>query len=419
MPAMAMILSPVVSWLAACALAANFYVATTGSDSNPGTQASPWRTVAKAAAVMTAGDTTYVRGGTYTEGYIGFARSGTSIAPIRLLNYPGESPVIRWPDKTSTSAMIKLWAGATAPIGWIVIEGFEITNGYAISHHNAHDVVFRRLYIHDMHLGALGGSGTRVAYDRNILARSGRFAECEAYPPGTVNPATGYNVCNQDQLIYSSGSDYAITNNVIYGGLSYGIQVAAYPYNSAKDSGPEMKGATNWLIANNTIAYQMHRSGIIVWGAGGPVGGHIIENNILYENNQKGFSSYNSGIEFLHGGTGNIVRNNLFYATAPGGLGSITDTADQGPAYTASANQLQVDPKFAAAGPTIPAAPDFRLQAGSPAINAGIAEARVNTDLPGSTRPQGAAYDIGAYEYVSGTPTANGAPARPRNAVLR
>jgi len=41
----------------------SFYVSTTGDDSNPGTQAVPWRTVQHAADVVRAGRTVNVRGG--------------------------------------------------------------------------------------------------------------------------------------------------------------------------------------------------------------------------------------------------------------------------------------------------------------------------------------------------------------------
>ena len=45
----------------------SFYVSTTGNDSNPGTQAAPWRTVQHAADTARAGSTVNVRGGVYEE----------------------------------------------------------------------------------------------------------------------------------------------------------------------------------------------------------------------------------------------------------------------------------------------------------------------------------------------------------------
>src|ERR1700733_12782933 len=44
-----------------------FYVSTAGSDSNPGTLASPWLTIQHAASTAQAGDTVYVLPGVYSE----------------------------------------------------------------------------------------------------------------------------------------------------------------------------------------------------------------------------------------------------------------------------------------------------------------------------------------------------------------
>src|SRR6187549_386423 len=74
--------------------AATYYVATTGNNSNPGTSSQPWRTIAYAVPKMVAGDTTYVKGGTYSEGLIQFLKSGTQSAPIKLLNASGQFPII-------------------------------------------------------------------------------------------------------------------------------------------------------------------------------------------------------------------------------------------------------------------------------------------------------------------------------------
>jgi hypothetical protein len=44
---------------------------------------------------------------------------------------------------------------------------------------------------------------------------------------------------------------------------------------------------------------------------------------------------------------------------------------------------------------------DFHLQAGSPAIDAGLTISQIVNDCDGTLRLQGARYDIGAYEYTS------------------
>src|SRR5690242_16221010 len=67
------------------ASATDYYVATTGNDANAGTLDQPFATLQKGANIAAAGDTVYVRGGTYyittpnTSGAgVTFNKSGTS-----------------------------------------------------------------------------------------------------------------------------------------------------------------------------------------------------------------------------------------------------------------------------------------------------------------------------------------------------
>ncbi len=53
--------------LGALAQATEFHVAPTGNDTNPGTQAAPWRTIQRAADAAQPGDVITVHDGTYRE----------------------------------------------------------------------------------------------------------------------------------------------------------------------------------------------------------------------------------------------------------------------------------------------------------------------------------------------------------------
>ncbi|MDB6016307.1 MAG: Polysaccharide lyase, family, partial [Pedosphaera sp.] len=66
--------------LSALAVQTQFYVATNGVDTNAGTLAQPFLTISKAASVMVAGDTCFIRGGTYRE-TVTPASSGSAGAP--------------------------------------------------------------------------------------------------------------------------------------------------------------------------------------------------------------------------------------------------------------------------------------------------------------------------------------------------
>lgn len=74
---------------------ATYFVATTGNDTTgDGSLATPWLTIAKGCGLLTAGDTLYVRGGTYTDVQTCLNLAGTSANRITISNFPGEIPVI-------------------------------------------------------------------------------------------------------------------------------------------------------------------------------------------------------------------------------------------------------------------------------------------------------------------------------------
>jgi hypothetical protein len=80
----------------------SFYVATTGNDSNPGTQAAPWRTIQHAADSAQAGSTVNVRGGIYEE-LVSINVSGNATDGfITLRSYPGEMAVLEAAHLTPT-----------------------------------------------------------------------------------------------------------------------------------------------------------------------------------------------------------------------------------------------------------------------------------------------------------------------------
>ena len=66
-----------------------YYVSASGSDSNPGTQAAPWRTIAKVnSASLSPGDTVLFQGGqTFSDTTLMPPVSGTSSAPISFGSY--------------------------------------------------------------------------------------------------------------------------------------------------------------------------------------------------------------------------------------------------------------------------------------------------------------------------------------------
>lgn len=395
----------------AVAHATTYYVATTGSNSNPGTESKPWRTVAHAVNTMIAGDTTYVRGGTYDEGTIRFRRSGTQTAPIKLLNYPGETPIINIVGAGTPTYNLMVIEGPspTSAIGWLTIQGFEINGGWVgIKWYNLHNSEIRNNWIRNsVTQGILGGGGHHNIIDRNIINHTGQFDKC-AEVGGVAAP------CALQHGIYAHGDTYIITNNLIYDNLAFGIQHNGSPssyFNPARHPSKAFAEAKNWIIANNTIAYNNNKGAIVEWGD--RTTNARIENNIFYENAVNAQSSLPQGIEWVSAGATNIqIRNNLFYASGSGGTVAIGPGTTERVHYTQSGNIINtLDPKFVDAPATLPPSPNFSLTSASPAIDKGLLPEQspdggknllftlTRIDFNGTARPQGPAPDIGAYEY--------------------
>src|SRR5262249_9054298 len=69
-----------------------YYVATNGNDSNPGTISQPFGTIKKGIGILNAGDTLYIRSGTYNEvidDRFQTVNSGTASQRITIAAYPG------------------------------------------------------------------------------------------------------------------------------------------------------------------------------------------------------------------------------------------------------------------------------------------------------------------------------------------
>lgn len=375
------------------AMATDYYVATTGSNANDGlSETTPKLTIAHCASIMVAGDTCYVRGGTYTEsGGVRLGRSGTQALPIKLMNYPGETPIISFPSQTSTNRiLVENYSGSNVAMGWITIEGFEIRNGWeGIKFSNMYNSVIRRNWIHDGYAsGIFGAGGHHNTFERNIINHQGNFAGC----------AAGTQQCNQQHGLYMHGDSYIIRHNIIYDVIGIGIQQngsSSSSYSSARHPDPAFSGASNWIIAHNTLAYQRYGSGILIWG--NLSNNILVENNICYENQQSNGSSSGQCVFFtvVSSATGIVIRNNHAYATTPGGtpfLGVVGGAPVEGVTYTLSSNVVNVSaPGLVNAPSAVPVSPDFRLTSTSPAIDMGV-------DI--GEGYNGAAPDAGAFEAV-------------------
>ncbi|MBI2557718.1 DUF1565 domain-containing protein [Candidatus Woesearchaeota archaeon] len=358
-----------------------YYVATTGSDSNPGTITAPFRTIQKAADVVSSGDMVLVMPGTYNNP-VTTNKHGTASARIRFVSQQ------KWGAKIQTAGVPYIW---TNKADYVNIEGFDISGDgkIGILNYASHTQVLGNHVHHlgradcgDWGTGDMGaaidtaGSGAtspRDATDNDII---GNLVHDHSYNCPRVSGISGAHG------IYHGYGSGIISNNIVYRVMSYGFHLYHHPYNTD--------------IVNN-IAFNNRAAGFIV-GSDGGVGSTVhdiyVANNIFYDNDWVGIAVYGLG-----SGSSNIrFNNNLLYGNSQGYGFNYGGSPDL---VTISGDVL-ADPQFVNYQPD--GSGDYHLKPTSPAIDKGIAFTKISEDFDGVQRPVGSAYDIGAYEY-GGTAT--------------
>jgi MYXO-CTERM domain-containing protein len=174
------------------ASATEYYVSTAGSDSNPGTQASPFATLQKGADTAAAGDTVWIRGGTYkittpasSGAGIQLSKSGTSDTNrIKYWAYPGETPLFDFSNLQIANGAYTF--GFVIGGSWVHLKGLEeccvpmntkANNGFA---NNGHDNTLELLNAHNNQ-----GSGIQIGGGGGNLALN-----CDShdnFDPGSTN----------------------------------------------------------------------------------------------------------------------------------------------------------------------------------------------------------------------------------------
>jgi hypothetical protein len=329
-------------FLAGCCLvvdlnaATDYYVSTTGSDAAAGTFAAPWRTVQRAANGngIGAGDTCYIRGGSYVELVTVSNRHGQAALPMTFTSYPGETAIIEWPatPPAGTSALLTI-----ANSDHIIVKGIEFRNhktstaskdlfgiyiygacnGVQIRNNKVHDIwqsnaVLGNFNANAHGIAALGTAATAInglVIDGNELYNL-RLGASEAL-------ALNGNVTN-----------FAVTNNLIHDCNNIGIDFIGYEGTSGTAS---LDRARDGVCSGNTVynidsRYNPAYNGDFTTGGGDPAADGIYVDggtNIIVERNH--VYACNIGIELAsEAGSGKTdlvtLRNNIVHHNHTGGL---------------------------------------------------------------------------------------------------
>jgi parallel beta-helix repeat protein len=383
-----------------------YYVSPTGSDGNSGSQISPWANVEYAARKAKPGDTIFVRGGTYQEGEVWLrAKFGHGGAPGKLLTikaYPNEIPVF---VNSKRPFIIEC--------DYIRIEGLHFRNGKSI-----------------------GAEGNTVQIVNNTFTGSGygwapvNIGGTNILVEGNKCDINGNTVGTQGHCYYiGNGSNITIRNNTARGMTGYGIHV--FDQRRSGDPPGFERLIKNVIIEGNMVSHSQQRSGIILAAYDhARIEDVIVRNNVAFNNPGAGIyipgivsnvKIYNNTVFgngdialSIYGTTRDVtnveIKNNIFDLTNSktpnachvlNGNGN-TSIVLQNNLYWPKPVRLE---KLSDSSPVIgdprfvnPGERDFHLLPGSAAIDKGIPLGEVSHDKDGIKRPQGAAFDLGAFE---------------------
>jgi hypothetical protein len=388
---------------------ATYYVATTGNDANNGTSpALAKQTVSGGLAVLAGGDTLTIGAGTYAEGISDNVPSGSSWGTPTTIQAATGATV--WLAPTSGNFVV-FFDGAQQFIQFVgvnldatrgIAQGCVYLRGWASG--NPHHIRFQNAEVIGPTNGVINEGFSAFAAFQCTSEIAGLTGSCE-YLNLTIHGCG--DAGDFSPGIYVATSDNLISNNNVYDASYAGI----IDSNSL---------TTNNNIIRNNVVHDLSRTvsggdflvGIFI----GPGTAKQVYNNVVYnitglnEGTNAGISvnqgvstlvyqntvTNNTGLYGIHtfpGATsGTIVENNILYANSPLNL------VDDGGPSTLTTNLIGVNPVF-----VNPSGNNFQLTVGSPAIDAGTTNA-YTTDILGVTRPQGSAFDIGAYEFVAAPP---------------
>ncbi|NJD01896.1 MAG: hypothetical protein FIA99_04710 [Ruminiclostridium sp.] len=423
-----------------------YYVDRHGDDNNPGTLVSPWLTIQKAADSVAAGDTVYVRAGTYSE-KLSITRSGSAGNIITYSAYPDETVVI---DGNNVPP-VDDWQGLVNISGsYIAFLNFRVINSRwaGIFVENADNVIIQGNYIAETKsAGILCRQGTnyKILYNE-LYHTSGYYVQAKGDSSDSQESISIQNEIDGFEVAYNYLHDVGMGgrqgcegidtkagvrngsahHNRIINARSVGIYVDAWDtyadnidvYDNFISDSPssgisvsaEDGGTVNGVRIYNNIVTGVNW-GMMLPAYDGSSGGTLknvsVVNNTIYNNNSGPDKfgiwigawqpTYIDGLYVRNNIISRNINNQIRYTNPERHSNIVVEhNLIDGSSDLWGTDYVMGDPHF-----VNPSGGDFHIGSSSPARGRGTSTGFVPVDdYDVNIRPQGAAYDIGAFEYI-------------------
>lgn len=414
--------------------AATYYLSPSGSDTNSGSAASPFKTFGHATKKLTAGSTLVVNAGTYKEAVV-ISAVGQAGKPVVVKAAAGAKVIIDGVNNTlpttNNTGMISMTGDH------IVVEGFEIrySKWYGVTSSGKNNTVRGCTIHHSTYYAVRYAYATGGTIDKNIIYQNvqanstlkGLGAGCMLIQSSTSVVAKNNTVYNNygNGISIVEGKDITARENLVYDNVSYNISVIntvnvivrrnftyctaakAYHENGERAVGINLEGvgssgtAPTSVIANNIVVGCEQN---IYWskpkGAAG-MENMLIANNTLVESVNEAIYIDTATLHKNSTIANNIVMQSsgslIWFSTASGITFKNNNwVGAKPPTGAAGAGDVLVTCKLADTKLLKPSG--FKLTSSSACHNTGTAIAGVTVDYFGTKRPNGPAFDIGAHE---------------------
>jgi Right handed beta helix region len=299
----------------------SFYVSTSGNDSNPGTQAAPWRTIQHAVDKARAGSSVNVHGGIYEE-LVSINGSGNSSEGfITIRSYPGETAIL---DATRFTPSGRSGILTIHSQSYVRVEGFEIRNFHTAEHR----------------LTPLGisviGAGSHIELLKNNVHHIEQTFDGRDAPGRGGN---GFGIA-----VYGTDAKTPITDLIIDGNEVHHLKTGS------SESLVVNGNVTNFRITHN-IVHDNNNIGIDVIGfertapdpAVDQARDGVVSGNLVYNITSRGNPAYGNdqssdGI-YVDGGTRVIIEQNVIH-DVDFGIELASEHKDRATSYITARNNL-------------------------------------------------------------------------------